>query len=82
MSLPGLTLTEKLGLALLHRVDPERAHGLSILALRSGLLPLPGPVTSSRLATTVAGLSLPNPVGLAAGYDKNATAISALVRSA
>ncbi len=76
-----MTPTEKLGLALLHRVDPERAHGLSLLALRSGLLPLPGPVTSSRLATSIAGLSLPNPVGLAAGYDKNATAISALVRA-
>ena len=76
-----MTPTEKLGLALLHRVDPERAHGLSLLALRSHLLPLPGPVTSSRLATSIAGLSLPNPVGLAAGYDKNATAISALVRA-
>ena len=76
-----MTLTEKLGLALLHRVDPERAHGLSLMALRSGLVPLPGPVTSPRLQTTVAGLALPNPVGLAAGYDKNATALSALVRS-
>ena len=76
-----MTLTEKLGLALLHRVDPERAHGLSLMALRSGLVPLPGPVTSPRLQTTVAGLALPNPVGLAAGYDKNATALPALVRS-
>ena len=72
-----MTGLEKLGLALLHRVDPERAHGLSLLALRAGLAPLPGPVSSPRLATTVAGLSLPNPVGLAAGYDKNATALSA-----
>lgn len=76
-----MTLTEKLGLALLHRVDPERAHSLSLMALRSGLVPLPGPVTSARLQTAVAGLALPNPVGLAAGYDKNATALSALVRS-
>ena len=76
-----MTGLEKLGLALLHRVDPERAHGLSLLALRAGLAPLPGPVSSPRLATTVAGLSLPNPVGLAAGYDKNATALSALVRA-
>lgn len=76
-----MTPTEKLGLALLHRVDPERAHGLSLLALRTGLAPQPGPVTSSRLATSVAGLDLPNPVGLAAGYDKNATALAPLVRS-
>lgn len=76
-----MTPIEKLGLALLHRVDPERAHGLSLLALRAGLAPLPGPITSSRLATTLAGLALPNPIGLAAGYDKNATTLPALVRA-
>ena len=72
---------ERAGLALLHRCDPERAHGLSLAALRAGLVPLPGVVTSERLAGTVAGLSLPNPVGLAAGYDKNAVALAALMRS-
>lgn len=72
---------EKAGLALLHRLDPERAHALSLIALRTGLAPLPGLVTSPRLATTLAGLSLPNPIGLAAGYDKNATAIGPLCRA-
>lgn len=76
-----MTPIEKLGLAVLHRVDPERAHGLSLVALRTGLAPLPGVVTSARLATSVAGLPLPNPVGLAAGFDKNATALGALVRA-
>ena len=76
-----MTPIEKLGLAVLHRVDPERAHGLSLVALRTGLAPLPGVVTSARLATSVAGLALPNPVGLAAGFDKNATALGALVRA-
>ncbi|WP_374644712.1 quinone-dependent dihydroorotate dehydrogenase [Tabrizicola sp.] len=76
-----MSLLERTGLALLHRLDPERAHGLSLRALRSGLAPLPGPVTSSRLATTLAGLALPNPVGLAAGYDKNAEAIAPLARA-
>ena len=76
-----MNLTERLGLALLHRIDPERAHGLSLTALRSGLVGLPGVVTSGRLACTLAGMSLPNPVGLAAGYDKNATAIAALTRA-
>ena len=74
-------MIERAGLALLHRLDPERAHGLSLLALRAGLVPLPGIVTSPRLATTVAGLALPNPVGLAAGYDKNATAVAPLSRA-
>lgn len=76
-----MSLLEKPALALLHRLDPEVAHGLSIRALTSGLLPLPGPVTSPRLATELAGLALPNPVGLAAGYDKNATALAPLARA-
>lgn len=75
-----MNLVERAGLALLHRCDPERAHALSLLALRSGLVPLPGPVTSSRLVTVLAGLPLLNPVGLAAGYDKNAQAIAPLSR--
>nr|WP_152824546.1 quinone-dependent dihydroorotate dehydrogenase [Fertoeibacter niger] len=72
---------ERAGLALLHRLDPERAHGLSLAALRSGLVPLPGPVTGARLATSLAGIALPNPVGLAAGYDKNAVALAPLMRA-
>jgi dihydroorotate dehydrogenase len=76
-----LNLIESLGLAALHRLDPERAHGLSLRALSSGVVPLSGVVTSPRLATTLAGLSLPNPVGLAAGFDKNATAIAPLSRA-
>lgn len=73
-----MTLLERLGLSLLHTTDPERAHGLAIKALQAGLTPKPGPVTSPRLRTTVAGLDLPNPVGLAAGFDKNATCLHAL----
>ena len=69
---------EDLGLRLLHCLDPETAHTLSLRALQAGLVPLPGPVTSSRLQTTIAGLSLLNPIGLAAGYDKNATTIAPL----
>ncbi|RWR35271.1 quinone-dependent dihydroorotate dehydrogenase [Sinirhodobacter populi] len=76
-----MSMTERLGLAVLHRLDPELSHGLSLQALRCGLVPAPGPVTSARLATELAGLKLPNPVGLAAGYDKNAVALSPLMRS-
>ncbi|WCR09399.1 quinone-dependent dihydroorotate dehydrogenase [Paracoccus stylophorae] len=73
---------ERLGLAVLHRLNPERAHDLSIRALAAGLVPLPGaPVTSDRLRSTLAGLALPNPVGLAAGYDKNARAVAPLMRA-
>ncbi len=76
-----MKLTEKLGLAALHRLDPETAHGLSIKALTSGLAPTPGPVTSDRLKTRVAGLDLPNPIGLAAGFDKNGEALTPLSRA-
>ena len=76
-----MKLVDRLGLAALHRFDPETAHGLSIKALRLGLTPKPGPVTSPRLAAELAGLSLPNPIGLAAGFDKNATALAPLSRS-
>ncbi|MCC5983918.1 MAG: quinone-dependent dihydroorotate dehydrogenase [Rhodobacteraceae bacterium] len=72
---------EAAGLALLHRMDPERAHGMALTALRLGLVPLPAPVASDRLRTTVAGLTLPNPLGLAAGFDKNATALRPLARA-
>lgn len=76
-----MSTLERLGLAALRRVDPERAHGLALAGLRAGLVPLPGVVTSDRLATVVAGLDLPNPVGLAAGFDKNAVALGPLARS-
>ncbi len=52
-------------------IDPERAHGLTITALKA--LPTRTPPPSfARLATRVAGLDFANPVGLAAGFDKDA----------
>ena len=71
-------IIEALGLRLLHQIDPEAAHGLAIRALRAGLTAKPGPATSSRLKVTLAGMALQNPVGLAAGFDKNATVVEPL----
>ena len=76
-----MNLTERIGLAALRRLDPEVAHNLALRALNAGFAPLPGPVASPRLATRLAGLDLPNPVGLAAGFDKNATAVAPLMRA-
>lgn len=76
-----MSLFEQFGMMVLRSFDPEKSHKLSIAALRAGLAPLPGPVTSARLKTTFAGMELPNPVGLAAGYDKNAEAIPQLSRA-
>ena len=75
-----MSVVERAGLALLRRMDPERAHGLALKALQAGLGPQPGLVTSDRLRITVAGLPLVNPVGLAAGFDKNAEALAPLSR--
>lgn len=72
---------EKIGLTALRRIDPETAHTLALKALNTGLGPRMGPVTSDRLKTTLAGIALPNPIGLAAGFDKNATALQALAKT-
>lgn len=65
--------------ALLRTLDPETAHGLAIEALKHAPLPAPPP-DDPILATSVAGLSLTNPIGLAAGLDKNAEALRGLGR--
>lgn len=72
---------ERLGLKALRQIDPETAHGIALAAVHTPLVSLPGPVTSPRLRTTLAGMDMPNPVGLAAGFDKNATAIRPLSRA-
>ena len=75
------SLIERAGMAVLSRIDPERAHDLALAALRRGLAPLPRRVTSERLRVRLAGLELDNPVGLAAGFDKNAVALAPLCRA-
>ena len=64
---------------LLHAMDPEKAHGLSILALRM-MPPISLGVTDPRLRVSACGLDFPNPLGMAAGYDKGAEAPDALFR--
>ncbi len=57
---------------LLFGLDPEKAHGLALKALQTGLIrsgQLP------KLETHVLGFSVPNPLGLAAGFDKDAEAL-------
>lgn len=70
---------ERLALAGLRRLDPEQAHGLALAALRAGLGPRRAAATSPRLRVALAGLHLPNPLGLAAGFDKNAVALPGLL---
>ena len=74
-----MSLIQGLGLAVLRRLDAETAHDLGVRALAAGLGPRqPGP-DDPVLATTLAGLALPNCVGLAAGFDKHALAHGALL---
>ena len=63
---------------LIFRLDAERAHGLSIAALERAPVRRPGKF-DARLATRVAGLDFPTPVGLAAGYDKDARVPDAML---
>jgi len=63
----------------LSRLDAEAAHGLAIRALKTGLLPGDGRADAASLATTIWGRSLPNPIGLAAGFDKNAEVADAML---
>lgn len=63
----------------LHLLDPEDAHRASVLGLKLGLGPVDRTPDDPILRTTVAGLDLPSPVGLAAGFDKNAEAPDAML---
>jgi len=66
-------------LPLLRWFDPEDAHRLAIQGLR--LLPPVRPrADDARLAVRAFGLNFPNPIGMAAGFDKSAEAPDALLR--
>src|ERR1700722_5103251 len=67
-------------LPLLRRIDPERAHNLALYALRLGLAGRATNPDEAVLAVEILGLRFANPIGLAAGFDKNAVAVRALMR--
>lgn len=67
----------------LFALDPEAAHTLTLAALKAGqsLSVLPSaPADDPILATSLAGLALPNPIGLAAGFDKDAEVPDAMLK--
>ncbi|MBU6372227.1 MAG: quinone-dependent dihydroorotate dehydrogenase [Alphaproteobacteria bacterium] len=63
----------------LRHVDPETAHRAAIAGLKTGVGPRVAADRWPVLKTTLAGLALPNPIGLAAGFDKDAEAPDALL---
>ncbi len=64
---------------LLHRFDPEAAHRIALLALRLGLVPRPEPFDDPVLHARVWDLEFRSPVGLAAGFDKDAEVVDAML---
>jgi dihydroorotate dehydrogenase len=71
-------LFDSLALPLLHSVDAERAHNMTIFALERLPKP-PRPADDDLLGQNVFGLDFPNPVGMAAGFDKDARVPDALL---
>jgi dihydroorotate dehydrogenase len=72
-------LFDRLVAPLLRTLDPEQAHTLALRALK--LAPLPrAAADDEKLRVQAFGLTFPNPVGLAAGFDKNAEAVDQLFR--
>ncbi|WP_427453924.1 quinone-dependent dihydroorotate dehydrogenase [Litorimonas sp. WD9-15] len=66
-----MSLIYKTGTAVLRSLPAERAHVTTVKLLRAGFGPKSGVITSDLFRTNVGGLDLPNPVGLAAGFDKD-----------
>ena len=60
-------------------LDPETAHGLALGALKRGLVPAPPAFEDPRLRQTLWGLEFASPIGLAAGFDKDADAVDAML---
>ncbi len=74
-----LSFFDSFALPLLHGMDAERAHNLTVLALSK--IPLPAPAEDDPiLAQNIFGLDFANPLGMAAGFDKDARAPDGLLR--
>jgi dihydroorotate dehydrogenase len=65
---------------LLYALDPEQAHELTLRSLEAGIHPRPAAPDDVRLAVQAWGLALPNPLGIAAGFDKDARVPHAVLR--
>lgn len=75
-----MSLFARTSAALLRCLPPETAHQTAIKALELGLGPRTAPAPDPMLACNLAGMNLSAPIGLAAGFDKNAGIASAMAR--
>src|SRR5437870_933552 len=74
-----IALFDRLLAPLLRALDPEQAHALALAALKRAPLPRPA-ADNEKLRVQAFGLTFPNPVGIAAGFDKHAEVPDALLR--
>lgn len=74
-----MSVFDAIGRRLLFALEPERAHELSIQGLRSGVPLCRLPAADPRLRVMVAGIGFANPLGMAAGFDKNAEVPDAIL---
>jgi dihydroorotate dehydrogenase len=72
--------TDRLTLGLLYALDPETAHHVALFALEHGLVGARAEPDDPILSTRVFGLVFSNPIGLAAGFDKDARVLDATLR--
>lgn len=75
-----MSFFETIGRKAIFTLDAETAHGVSIKALKSGIVPSCAKQHHTKLAQNIAGIDFPNPLGLAAGYDKNAEVPDAILK--
>src|SRR5215472_3216513 len=68
-----------MGLAALYMLQPETAHHAALYALEHGLVGARAETDDPVLKTRVWGIDFPNPVGLAAGFDKDARVVDAML---
>ena len=76
-----MSVVHTLATRALHALDPETAHGVAIRGLTMGLGPVDRQADDALLRVSLAGLDLPNPVGLAAGFDKDGMVPDAMLRA-
>lgn len=76
--IPGLA---DFAMPFLRTLEPEQAHELTLRAMEAGVFPRACTADDKSLAQTIWGLTFPNPVGIAAGFDKDARVPDAILAS-
>ena len=73
-----MSRTYRLARRALFKLEPERAHRLAVRVIASGMLPGHRPDPDPRLKRKLLGHEFANPIGIAAGFDKDGEAVDGL----